>query len=127
MYTLAFEFFALSLDHEVKTDTLDQLEYDVRLAFLRQAVLIGAHDVRVLQRHAHCAFRGALLLEAYEALLKLGGLDQIEHLDADDFAGHAVTCPPDFGHAPLAGAADQLETLFEIDDRQVALGPALEQ
>src|SRR5206468_617537 len=78
------------------------------------AVLIGLHNVLVLEQHANGAFLG-LLDRGAEAGLELGRLDLVQHLEADGAPGVLVARLPHLGHAALAGAIEQLEALADVD------------
>src|SRR5262249_28054878 len=109
----AFEVVALRLDEEVQAHALDQLHDEERLAVGGRAELVSLHDVLVAEAHAPGAFAGPL--EPLEPPLELGGLLLVQHLQADDAPEVAVAGAPDLRHAPLAGAADQLEALGDVD------------
>ena len=117
---------AARFHQEVEAGAVDQLHDDVLFLQVGQAVLEGLDDIGMTQLGEDGAF--ARSIQADKTGLELGSLHLVEHLQAHGPASFLVAGPPDLGHAPLAHAAHQVKTPFDVDDRQVGpSAPAAEE
>ncbi len=113
---MAFQLRAARLDQEIEAHAVDQFHDEIRFFLGGQAVLEGLHDVLVLQAHADGAFGGRFRPGKRASNLAVFSLSRsFRQTVRPDLA---IAGAPDLRHAPLAGAAEQLEALVDVDDRE---------
>src|SRR5439155_20611489 len=121
----AFQMRVARLDEEVEAHSLDKFDGDKLLALLGNPMFIGLNDVRVPQENANLSLQRPI--QTREPGREARGLFLVEQFQADHPSNVPIARPPDFRHAPLPRAPQEIEALADINDRQAALGPWRQQ
>src|SRR5262249_13821209 len=122
---LAMKILALGFDQEIEAHPLDQFHDQVLFTLPGKPILEGLDDILVAQGRGDEASQGPV--HSREARFESGGFFLVENLETDRSAQVSVASPENLRHTPLPRSAHDLETLVDVDDREVGFGARSEQ
>jgi hypothetical protein len=102
----------LQVHQQSQSDAFDKLHHEKHFVFGGPAEFEGADDIGVIQRERNFAFGG--FIEPLEALFKALRFFLVKHFKGNGATRLQIDSLPDFGHAALTDATDEVESAGNI-------------
>ena len=102
--SVPLHFFILQIHQQRESRAFDELHHQKHFVFQSPAELIGLHNVWVIQRQSHFAFRR--LMQSLKTGFKFRRLFFVQNLQRNRATSLQIGGPPDFGHASLTNSPD---------------------